>query len=366
MPPQVEQSQSVNPDMITLARESRGLSQKSLADTLGIAHSRLSMIEMGLRPVSEDLLEQLASILHYPRHFFTQEGKISGVGITEVFHRKRQNVPKYVLTQIYAQIEIRIRHIAALLRSVEVTTTLPQLDADDYNGDAAEVARAVRASLQIPRGPIDDLTETLEFAGVIVIPFHFGTRLVDAISRWIPTLPPLMFVNQDSPKDRYRFSTAHELGHLVLHSVPNPDMEEQADRFAAELLMPERQIGADLQDLNLAQLTVLKRYWKVSMAALLKRAQDLGSITPNRARYLWAQMAKAGYKTREPIELDVTGESPRFVHELIALYRKELGYSLADLGVILPLDDDELWEFYLQPTTGDKRLRAVGGHVTMA
>jgi Zn-dependent peptidase ImmA (M78 family) len=343
-----ERNHTVNPDMIILGRESRGLSQKALADAVGISHSGLSMIEMGLRPVSDDVLDRLTKKLNYPRHFFWQEGPITGVGVAEVFHRKRQNVSKLVLTQIYALMEIRLRHVSALLRAVDIDCAVPQLNIEDFKGDAQEVARAVRAHLAIPRGPIQDLTEITEAAGVVVVPFDFGTRLIDAVSRWIPTLPPVFFVNSNSPKDRYRYSMAHELGHMVMHTLPNADMEEQADRFAAEFLMPERQIGGDLYDLNLAQLSVLKRYWRVSMAALLKRAQDLGTITPNQARYLWMQMSKAGYRTREPVELDVTGEEPQLLHALVTMHRKELGYSVADLAEILPLNREELWATYLQ------------------
>ncbi len=73
-----------------------------------------------------------------------------------------------------------------------------------------------------------------------------------------------IFVRKEDPMPRRRFSAAHELGHLVLHldkalqdagpdaelvrgdealhdaGEPDPDaMERQANRFAAELLMPE-------------------------------------------------------------------------------------------------------------------------------
>jgi len=347
MSPQDSRKKVVNPDMVILARESRGLSQKVLAEYLGVAQSRLSMIEMGLRPISDELFEQLAVTLNYPPTFFFQEGRISGVGIAEVFHRKRQRVSKHVLDKIYALIEIRLRHIRTLLQSVEISCSVPQLDIDDYGGEVEAVARAVRAHLQVSRGPIQDLTQTLEDAGVLVIQFDFETSLVDAISRWIPTMPPLFFVNSRSPKDRYRFSLAHELGHVIMHVLPNPDMEEQANRFAAEFLLPEREVRSDLHDLTLARLSILKRYWRVSMAALLKRAGDLGTITPNQARYLWAQMARAGYKTREPVELDVTGEKPQLLHDLVATHREELGYSLDDLREILPLNEEELRSWYL-------------------
>ncbi len=344
----------VNPDMVILGRESRGLSQKSLADELGVTQGRISKIEAGLLPVPDELLESLSAVLRYPAHFFVQEGGITGVGIAEVFHRKRQDVPKKVLDKIHAQMDIRLRHVSELLRSVEIPCELRRLDIDEYDGRVEEIARLVRASWRMPRGPVPDLTLTIEDAGVVVVPIDFKTPRIDAISRWIPGLPPLFFVNQHSPKDRYRFSLAHELGHIIMHALPTPEVEEQADRFAAEFLLPERDVRSDLTDLTLAKLAQLKLYWKTSMAALLKRAEDLGTITTYRARQLWSQMSTAGYKRHEPVELDPGGERPSLLKELIEAHRKELGYSTSDLGEMLALYEDEVESIYLQDGTRTK------------
>lgn len=334
--------------MVILGRESRGLSQKELADKLGITQGRISKIEMGLLPISDDLLTMLSHTLDYPTHFFFQDGSLVGVGIAEIFHRKRQDVPKGTLNKIYALMEIRLKHITRLLRAVDIPCTVPRFDVNEYDEQVEVIARLVREHWKLPRGPIQDLTQTLEDAGILLIPIDFETPRIDALSRWIPGLPPLFFINKSSPKDRYRFSLAHELGHMVMHADANPDIEVQANRFAAEFLLPERDIRAELYDLNLAKLAILKRYWKVSMAAILKRAGDIGAITTNQARYIWMQMAKMGYKTREPVELDVGGEAPELLHELIETYRKDLGYSIADLQEMLPLNDEELWLQYLE------------------
>lgn len=362
MKPMDKQSKPGNPHMVVLAREARGLGQKSLAEALNMSQGTISKIETGLIPVSDEIIEKLVEILDYPAHFFRQEGTITGIGVAEVFHRKRQSVPQRVLNKIYAQIEIRIKHISSLLLSTEVVSNMLKMDVDEYSQQVEEIARAMRAHWQLPRGPIQNISEVIENAGGIIFLFDFDTPLVDAISRWIPGLPPLFFLNERIPQDRYRLSLAHELGHMVMHTYPSPEIEEQAFRFAAEFLMPERDIIVDLQNLNLPKLANLKRYWKVSMAALLKRAEELGTIQPNQARYLWAQMAKAGYKTREPAELDIMGEQPRLLHELVEAHQKELGYSEEDLRVLLPLNDDELEKFYLHdPAQPRPRLKIVRG-----
>ena len=84
---------------------------------------------------------------------------------------------------------------------------------------------------------------------------------------------------QNSPTDRARFTLAHELAHLIMHRIPTPDSEGEADRFASEFLMPARDIAADLNGFSLQKAAVLKPYWRVSMAALIQHAEDLSKIT---------------------------------------------------------------------------------------
>lgn len=53
---------------------------------------------------------------------------------------------------------------------------------------------------------------------------------IDGASYRIPGLPPLIFLNRRQPADRLRFSLANEIGHLVMHTYPNPNMEQEAKR----------------------------------------------------------------------------------------------------------------------------------------
>lgn len=342
-----DQKRAVNPDMVILGRESRGLSQKGLAEKLSVTQGRVSKLEQGQLAVPDELLADLSRVLNYPQHFFLQEGTRVGVGIAEIFHRKRQDVPKSVLAKIYAQMEICIKHVAILPPEQPIHIAVCRLTIDEHDGRPEEIARRIRKMWRLPSGPIEDLTTAVEKAGILVVSIDFGTNRVDAISRWVPGLPPLLFINIHSPKDRYRYSLAHELGHIVMHELPNPDIEDQANRFAAEFLLPAHEIRGELLDLSLAKLVRLKRHWKVSMAALLRRAQDLEKITPNQARYLWTQMAKLGYRTREPVELDIRGEQPSLLKKQIEAYLKNYDNSITGLSEHLALNESELRALYL-------------------
>ncbi len=175
---------------------------------------------------------------------------------------------------------------------------------------------------------------------------HFGSRLVDAVSWWVPGLNPLFFVNDALPPDRERMTLAHELAHMVMHDSIRPEMEDEANRFASEFLMPSADIAHSLSVKSLHDLARLKPYWRVSMAALLKKAETLGKVDPGRARYLWVQLSKHGYRTREPAELDPPREQPMLLQELIDLHASSLGFTVGQLAEMLALDEHEMLALY--------------------
>jgi Zn-dependent peptidase ImmA (M78 family) len=316
-------------------------------------------MEAGALPVPQDVLRRLVTVVSYPVEFFASTDPVLGPGTSEFFHRKRQAMSARLLNKIHAEINVRRMNLARLLRSYELTSdNIPQLDPDEFDGSPAEIARAVRASWQIPRGPVPDLTVAIEDAGGIVIPCDFETPLVDAISRWVPGLPPLFFINRDMPGDRQRLSLGHELGHMVMHRTPKPEMEAEAYEFAAELLMPESDIRPSLDDLSLERLAALKPFWKVSMAALLRRATTLGKVTERKARTLWMQLGKAGLRQREPAEIDVPQEQATLLREIVALHRAEFGYTTEQLGQLVALNEDELRRvFGIEQTAPERRGR---------
>ena len=340
---------SVNPEMVILARESRGLTQEELAQALFVSQGRISKIENGMLDfVPPDLLNKLCKTLNYPKSFFYANEQIYGLGMHLVYHRIHRSFPGKLLTKVHAQTNIMRIGIFRLLRSASLKNNkMFRADIDDYDGDIKAIAQAVRAAWLLPRGPIKNLTNAIENAGGIVVWCNFGPKaLLDAISQWIPGFPPLFFVNANVPGDRLRFSLAHELGHVLMHRIPNPDMEKQANKFAAELLMPEEEIALSLRALTLSKLADRKLYWRVSMAALIMRAKDLKKITERQSSYFWSQMAKLGYKTCEPAELEIPKEEPNILKQMIKTHLDELKYTIQDLCQLLILSPEEFKVMY--------------------
>lgn len=343
----------VNPKMLTLARESRGLTQGDLAKAISglrekpVTQGTISKIEQGLLNVSEDIMAGLISVLRYPDSFFSQEEEIYAPGMS--LHRKREALPSKTLGKIEATTNILRMQVKSLLKSVEnLERKFPYYDIDEY-GDPESIALMVRQAWLVPRGPIESMTRLIERAGIVIIECDFETRLIDGLTvNNIDNLPPIIFINKSIPGDRLRFTLAHELGHIIMHKFPSAEMEKEADRFASEFLMPSDDIRRDLSNITLAKLADLKLYWKVSMASLLFKANTLGKLTTWQNQYLWRQFAKLGYKTREPMEIDIPREVPSLLKQLVNVHLNDLQYTVTEFAQILHLEENELYGHFLE------------------
>lgn len=351
---EAEKNSKVNPVMITLARETRGLTQRELADILNVTQGKVSKMESGFLQVSEAILESLSVELRYPKKFFYQNFEVYPAGMH--LYRKHKTLPNKDLTRIAASMNVFRTHVKQLLQSAEIDyKPLLECDLDEY-GTPSEIARIVRQHLQIPRGVIKSVTEILEDAGVLIIPFNPQTRFFSGASMLTEKPNYIVVINETMPGDRWRWTLAHELGHMVMHRIPTEDMEREADEFAAEFLMPAREIGQFLSNLTVERLAFLKRQWKVSMIAILNHALRLNKITPRQHRSLITRLAQLGItRIKEPAELNFPVEQPTLLNELIEFHGKELGFDVTQMADIFCSDVTEYIDTY-KPTTSHLRL----------
>lgn len=342
----------LNPEMVIIARESRGFSQSALAKKMKISQGILSKIERGYQSPSDDLVTKLSSTLDYPKKFFYRMGyKYPGIS----YHRKRKSIPQKALNRVEAGVNILRLHFEEMLKNVEfVENNIPHFRINEDKMSPSDIARAVRQKWMLPPGPLKSLTQVVETAGCIILHCDFGTRMMDGLSISMPKYSPMIFINKDIPGDRLRFTIAHELGHIVMHEYCTPTMEDEANEFASEFLMPEQDIRHELTRLSIDKLASLKMRWKVSMQALLMRATKLKKISERNKQHLWMLMGKAGYRTHEPIEIPF--EKPSLYKEIIDIHLDELNYSTDELCDIICIHEDEFESIY---STNNKGLRLI-------
>lgn len=341
--------EKINTGMIVLARESRGYSQKEMADLIGISPGKLCKVELGEQNMSEEQLIKLESALNYPRSFFTQE--VNSFIPSNLSFRQRKKVPQKMIFPIEAQINIFRIHAEWLFKGLEKRNPkIPILDLDDFDSPE-HLAQKLRKLWKVPAGTIQNMTELLESNQIPILSFDFGTERVDSRLMLTQDKYPLIFLNKTLLGDRLRFSLAIELGHLVMHAFTNPDFERdtnhEANLFAAEFLMPEKDIRVDFDnEVTFSKLVELKRKWKLSMHALLYRAADLEIISYNQKTYLLTQFNQLQIRRREPIELDIPIEKAILMRTLLTNYRKVQRLSINQLAECLHLSEDEFLKLY--------------------
>jgi Zn-dependent peptidase ImmA (M78 family)/transcriptional regulator with XRE-family HTH domain len=350
-------AEKVNPAMLIVAREARGLTQAQLAERIGRSQAKVSKFEAGLLNVPDDDLASIARELEFPEAFFCQTDNVYGFGSPCFYHRRRTRMPVADLRQIQARLNIFRFHVTRLLRGAEVVTEnkFIRLDVDEHGGPE-QVARLVRQQWGLPLGPIANVINAVESAGAIVYSMPFGTRSLDAISQVAPGCPPLIFVNSEIPGDRLRYTLLHEVGHIIMHQIPSDDMETEADRFAAEFLMPEREVKPRLRGLRVQQLPAFKSEWRVSMAAIVKRAFDLAQISERQYRYMFMQLSSQGWRTNEPIAIET--EQPSVFDKILDVHVKSHGFTIAELCRLVNAKESRFAAYLRQqPNSG---LRVVG------
>ena len=293
-------------------------------------------------------MQSLAKVMRLPPAFFYQTEK--AFGLPHFHYRKRAKLGAKPLAQIEAVVNIRYQHVTKLLRSYEMEPLrpIPQVDLDARGTTPEKVAEQMREYWMVGRGPIPNLVELIESAGGIVILCKFGTDLLDGVSFRSEGAPPLFFMNKDVSGDRFRFSLAHELGHMVLHTVPDDDqkMEDEAHRFAASLLMPAKDIKPYLNMPKIGTLGRVKAFWKVSIKSLIKRASDLRLITPSQYKSLVVQYNKS-FSIEEPLPIEV--EQPMRLRQIVRHHIENLDYSTQDLAKFLCLLPADVEQHYLEP-----------------
>jgi Zn-dependent peptidase ImmA (M78 family) len=329
----------VNSAILVLAREARGRTQDELAEQSGISQSLLSKYENSLREPSEEHMAKLADCLRYPRDLFYRTDAPLAPGCC-LHHRKRASMPRRALREFDAQIGMTRLHISRLFDGARMTpgVAFPQFDIAEFNNDIPRIAEMVRLAWRMPMGPVRNLIEIIERAGGIVASMQFSTHKLSAICH--SEAPPMFFVNSDVSTDHFRWSLAHEIGHLVMHRTPTVDQEREADKFAAEFLMPAREIASDLAGMNLSRAAELKPVWRVAMSALIRRAKDVGAISERQYQRLMVTMNANRWLRAEPVE--IAEEAPTLLSRLVQCHLNELRYTTNELAALMGLQEDEL------------------------
>jgi Zn-dependent peptidase ImmA (M78 family)/transcriptional regulator with XRE-family HTH domain len=319
--------------LIALARELRGLAQGALAEAIGVPQSRLHRYENGMASPRMEDVEAICAHLMLPASFFTQPSTL----VTEPCWRRHQGMSVRDRKRIIAM-GCRIRAtIARFLDSVDIQPALPwrTFDPADYDGNDTDIGELIAAEVRvlwsIPPGPIRNLMQYVEAAGILVQSVAFLSEQVDALT-WPTCEPRFILLAADRPGCRRRLSLAHELGHHVMgHLTEHTRTDAQAKAFAAALLLPvDDFVHTWPSILTIETLGQLKMHWGVSMQAILYRARKL-QIIDERVYQNWAvHFTRNGWRKAEPVHIGI--ENPSLVPEVLQAMTSSLELTIDELA----------------------------------
>ncbi|MFN4045245.1 XRE family transcriptional regulator [Limnobacter sp.] len=293
----------LNPTRLEFARTRRGWTKTRLARELGVQPRSIQGYESNEYAPEQDKLEKISELLMFPIEFF-YGGDVPLIAENTASFRSMSKMSATLKNTAFG-----MGSIAFMLNDwIEARFNLPEADLPDLSDLSPEDAAAtLRRMWGLGEGPIRNLIHLLESRGVRVYSLAIEAKEVDAFSVWHKNCP-FVFLNTFKSAEHSRFDAAHELGHLVrdrhsmLHGeVHSPEMEREANAFASAFLMPRQNVIAHKPVFpGIPQLINIKKYFGVSLAALAYRMNQLQLLTEWTYRNLCIQIAKKGYRTKEP------------------------------------------------------------------
>ena len=341
-----------NPDRIKLARESEGYTQNQLTLNLkSLSQNKLNRIENRQTIPSDEVMKEIADFLGYPISFFQVSNGIIPY-IKEYYYRRNLGIPQKQKMAFDAQMTIIAENIDILFEAIEIDIRVPFIDIEDEEITPERVAQKVRSLFSIEKGPIHNIMSVVQKMGIIIhyIEPPFSIK-VDGVSFITKNGLPVILINKNASNSRTVFNVCHELGHLIMHYKymvsDKRDVEDEANRFASEFLMPAESIKNYLYRLDAPKLYGLKTNWKVSIKSLIYRAKFLGCISETQNRR-WMMYYNANkWSSNEPFEFEV--ESPRLLDKVFNIYFDEFEYTKEEMLKLLRLTEKKIVAYYDLP-----------------
>lgn len=351
-----------NGKQLTFARKARGLTMKALAEQANISRQMISSYESEKTiPTGKNILK-LAQVLDFPSSFFSRE--VEALTSDGMFFRSQSAATKRARDMQKMDLTFSNSIYNLLKKYVEFpVVNLPQLYVDDYKELTSEIIKDKATELREIWGidnnsPIPNLIRIMEANGFIVTKSNMENPKIDAVSKWVLDRPFVIFTDNGESAVRRRFNAAHEIGHIILHSeiesiydlnaTELKKIEKQANEFASYFLLPDDAFLDSLVTINLEGFIQLKKYWLVSIGAMVMKTYNLGILNDNQYTYIQKKMSKNRWKKVEPLDNELNVEQPSVFLEVYKMLVESGLFNNISLNTKIGLPQD-----YLRNMIGD-------------
>ncbi|WP_404419570.1 helix-turn-helix domain-containing protein [Marinospirillum sp.] len=313
-------------------RSNASMTQAELADLVQCAKGNISKWEQGKSSPEANSFQRICDAFNVPGSWLMEEPIASPETQPSFF---RTNTSTTATARALAN--IRLDWAEEIAYKLQESLEFPSINLPEYTGDfkdladyeIEDLATECRQRWNIGQAPIGNLLNLMESNGVVATRGKLGFTKMDGVSRWSQVDDyPYVFLCMDKANGfRTRFDAAHELGHIILHKAVSQAgykkhyklLETQAHRFASALLLPASAFVRDIHYPTMETFLALKPKWKTSVAAMIRRCQDLEVISEQTALRLWKARSARGWTTREPLDDTLEPEEPKLLQRSIKM-----------------------------------------------
>lgn len=341
---------SFNGVRLKVARQYNTLTIGEVAERVGVSTQAVSQFENNKTEPKTENLFQIVNLLGFPKEFYFEEDK-ADIKVGATYFRSMASTSKKVQK---SQIE-KVKLLGTIYSCIGKFINFPKFNLRCSSMDDLEnLAQEVREQWKLGDGPIPNIIDVMERNGVIISSTFEENDKIDAYSQvWMMgrEAVPLVVLGHEKNFFRQQFNAAHELGHIITDGVYDIEemskldcrnMENQMNYFAGALLIPKKRYLNDLcrrRRTDYQFYLELKTKYKVSAAALVVRANQLGAINANQYQYIMKQRPIKGYIKEEPYDKEILTFKPRYLKQAMKMIIHDNGISgdefMDELGISL-------------------------------
>lgn len=283
---------------LRMARKTMGYSQEYVARRLKISRPRYSDIERGQIGISVEKLYRFADFYQRPIIYFLAQNEPVSSPFGVLFRAVKDQPETH---KTVAKFETLCNNLKFVYELMDEESSLLRQDVIYPIGNAdylvVKYAKEERGRLGLGENPVWNLREVLEEKRDIKVFFLALPETVSGMFVYQKDIGGCILVNASHSSGRQLFSLAHEYAHHLFHrekegytaylseeSVVKTTRELQANKFAAEFLMPKDgiremfKLRVKEQEATAQDIIYIADYFGVSFQALVYRLNNIRLI----------------------------------------------------------------------------------------
>jgi Zn-dependent peptidase ImmA (M78 family)/DNA-binding XRE family transcriptional regulator len=317
------------------ARKMRGFSLQELSDAISGSMSKqdLNRLESGLKQPNSEILSLLCSTLNVTLDYFFRSNLVS---LEKVGFRKLKRLTVKEQEKVKSQTVEYLERYLELENLLGINNNLPfepHIYKIKEESDVIAAAAKMRSEiLNIGLDPIYNIYELLEDKNIKVFKIVVD-KAFSGMSTLIENKIGVIVYNDNAeiPLVRKRFTLLHELAHLYLDLSLFENDEKKSERicdaFAGAMLFPEDKLkesfGGRREVVYVNELRLIKKYYGISLIAIMYRAKSAGLISEHYFKYFCIKYNR-NFKEEEKDGYTGIEESNRFMQLLMRAVAQEI------------------------------------------